>query len=343
MQSRVKATAIGVVVALISVGLFITIALLPRKKSAAPAPRTQNRTLSVVEEAARAQLSEDGDQDGLKDWEEALWNTARDNPDSDNDGTPDGEEVKTGRNPAVKGPNDTLKAEKTTPTTSTSTEPDTKTARFGRELFAEYMAKKQSGLPITESDTAAMLTPLIASYVGEAQLPKYSIADIKVGESSKNDLRRYGNELGTIDRQYGTRADGTAKPSELEILARFAANPEDGSLNELAPVVVQSRSLVTAAAALEVPSSFAVAHVDFLNHLSSYADTLETVADFERDPLASLVALQRFEALSRTIYADAQKISRRFKDEGIAFSENEDGYVFAVLATLPATLPQVTP
>jgi hypothetical protein len=343
MQSRVKATAVAVVVALVSVGLFITIALLPRKKSAPAAPRTQNRTLSVVEEAARAQLSEDGDQDGLKDWEEALWNTARDNPDSDNDGTVDGEEVQAGRNPAVKGPHDTLKAEKTTPTTATTTETDTKTARFGRELFAEYMAKKQSGLPITESDTAAMLTPLIASYAGEAQLPKYSIADIKVGEDSKNELRRYGNELGAIDRQYGTRPNDKTKPSELEILARFAANPEGGSLDELAPVVAQSRTLVTAAAALEVPSSFVVAHVDFLNHLSGYADVLETVADFQRDPLASLVALQRFEALTRAIYADAQKVARRFKDEGVTFVENEDGYVFAVIASLPATLPQATP
>ncbi len=53
-------------------------------------------------------FKKDSDNDGLKDWEEALWKTDPQNPDSDGDGTPDGEEVAEGRNPAVPGPNDSL-------------------------------------------------------------------------------------------------------------------------------------------------------------------------------------------------------------------------------------------
>ncbi len=50
----------------------------------------------------------DSDNDGLKDWEEALWKTDPQNQDSDGDGTPDGKEVAEGRNPAVPGPDDSL-------------------------------------------------------------------------------------------------------------------------------------------------------------------------------------------------------------------------------------------
>src|SRR2546423_718695 len=53
-------------------------------------------------------LDKDSDNDGLKDWEETLWKTDPHNPDTDGDGTPDGQEVKEGRNPSVKGPNDKL-------------------------------------------------------------------------------------------------------------------------------------------------------------------------------------------------------------------------------------------
>jgi len=48
----------------------------------------------------------DSDNDGLKDWEENLYKTDSVNPDTDADGYLDGEEINSGHNPLVKGPND---------------------------------------------------------------------------------------------------------------------------------------------------------------------------------------------------------------------------------------------
>jgi hypothetical protein len=48
----------------------------------------------------------DTDNDGLKDWEENLYKTDPLNPDTDGDGYLDGEEINSGHNPTVKGPND---------------------------------------------------------------------------------------------------------------------------------------------------------------------------------------------------------------------------------------------
>ncbi|MBU4284869.1 thrombospondin type 3 repeat-containing protein [Patescibacteria group bacterium] len=50
--------------------------------------------------------SKDTDNDGLKDWEENLYKTDPLNPDTDADGYLDGEEINSGHNPLVKGPND---------------------------------------------------------------------------------------------------------------------------------------------------------------------------------------------------------------------------------------------
>ena len=55
-------------------------------------------------------LQGDADKDGLKYWEEALWKTDPNNPDTDGDGTSDGQEVKEGRDPNVAGPDDKLKS-----------------------------------------------------------------------------------------------------------------------------------------------------------------------------------------------------------------------------------------
>jgi len=50
----------------------------------------------------------DSDNDGLRDWEEELFRTDPDNPDTDGDGYLDGEEVDSGHNPLVKAPGDNL-------------------------------------------------------------------------------------------------------------------------------------------------------------------------------------------------------------------------------------------
>jgi hypothetical protein len=55
-----------------------------------------------------AKVSDDADNDGLKDTEESYWNTDPNNPDSDGDGYLDGEEVVTGHNPLIPSPEDKI-------------------------------------------------------------------------------------------------------------------------------------------------------------------------------------------------------------------------------------------
>ncbi len=50
----------------------------------------------------------DSDNDGLRDWEEELYRSDPNNPDTDGDGYLDGEEVDSGHNPIVKSPGDKL-------------------------------------------------------------------------------------------------------------------------------------------------------------------------------------------------------------------------------------------
>jgi hypothetical protein len=50
----------------------------------------------------------DSDNDGLEDWEEDLYKTDPNNPDTDGDGHLDGEEINSGHNPLIRGPNDKL-------------------------------------------------------------------------------------------------------------------------------------------------------------------------------------------------------------------------------------------
>ena len=70
----------------VAVGIFVLI-FSGQKSNVARAPR---QALAAVSPSS-AQLQKDSDGDGLPDWEEALFGTNPHNPDTDGDGTSDGD------------------------------------------------------------------------------------------------------------------------------------------------------------------------------------------------------------------------------------------------------------
>src|SRR3990167_5885058 len=67
----------------------------------------ENR-IAAADNNAGGTLSQDSDNDGLKDWEEALWKTDAHNPDTDGDGTTDNHEILAKRDPRKPGPDDLM-------------------------------------------------------------------------------------------------------------------------------------------------------------------------------------------------------------------------------------------
>ena len=101
-------------------------------------------------------LNKDSDSDGLKDWEEKIYGTGLENADTDGDGTPDGAEIKTSRNPLRPGPDDALSIPLPPP------EDGNKTQALANELIGrsltQVIAEGLSGQPLTEltADTARL-------------------------------------------------------------------------------------------------------------------------------------------------------------------------------------------
>lgn len=74
--------------------------------SAFTLPSTEPLSTNTLQHIQTFSLNDDADGDGLSNREENLWRTDWRDPDTDNDGYTDGEEVLSGHDPAVPGPND---------------------------------------------------------------------------------------------------------------------------------------------------------------------------------------------------------------------------------------------
>lgn len=328
-------------IALICAAGIIALAFFSRAGDTAPnSLAIKNNSLVAINNTVREQLVKDSDNDGLADWEESLWKTDPNNPDSDGDRTNDGEEVLAGRDPILAGPNDSMVPVAGTAASNTNTEELNETQKLGRRLFAEYAEKKQRGESFTEDDITSLLMPLAGSISPTKSAAQYTAADLTLGKTDTiAAFRRYGNEFGAIERRHSS----PGAINELDALATFATTQNPDALKVLEVQSARYQNFAKEAIKMEVPPSVAVLHIDLLNTFSEYAHVLASVQAIENDPFGALLALQKIHPLTIDLYRNLQRVAHFFKEKDIVFPENEPGNLFTVIGSLPSTIPTVAP
>ena len=234
-----------------------------------------------------ALLTKDSDSDGLKDWEEELWETDLLNPDTDGDGTNDSEEIRERRNPLVKGPDDPLDEssimEKTT--LEDQTGPETETDKLAREFFGTYLEVKKDGGQLTPESIEAFSEKLFLSSP-DLKTRIYSEKDLILSqESDSAAMRNYGNEIGLII------ASVPAPPeNELDLLNRAAESEDRAAIERLGPIIDGYTQLLTELETVPVPEGAEDGHILLLQSF----DGLRVAVTNMRQLFQKLIKNSRF-------------------------------------------------
>ena len=119
---------------------------------------TEESIVANINLASLKNAELDSDNDGLKDWEETLWKTDPNNKDTDADGTTDGDEIATNRDPLTPGPNDKSGKEVKIQPVAGKTDymkefgVNTETEALGRKIYIDYLTLKKEGALTEESN-----------------------------------------------------------------------------------------------------------------------------------------------------------------------------------------------
>lgn len=290
--------AIVAIVSIIGIGALLYYTYTEQRKSV---PST--KSLQTFLAGASKSLAEiDTDKDGLKDWEESLWNTDPKNADSDNDGTKDGDETDRNRDPAKKG-EDAFTPEATLAVpdyfkTSTST-----TEATGKALFARYLALKQSGKfsAVTQQSLIDDLTNNILSSSSVA--PKYRKTDLTVVPTNAENASLYKFNMQAVSTFV---SESGLRGSELLAIALAVnGNPENiaKGMESLDPFITVHEKALQKFETIPVPEVVADAHVTFLSTYAAYVETLRMIRDAAADPIQGMVAsstyMQREQQMQR--------------------------------------------
>jgi hypothetical protein len=261
--------------------------------------------------------TKDSDNDGLKDWEEKLYGTDTLNPDTDADGYLDGEEINSGHNPMVKGPNDKQVfyplplGDKYNITNNVFTDFDSVLKSY-IEQKDEYVrnhpeiASPEEYLSQTDQSTLNEMFKRAILYneqdwVDKAdkaleQMPEIfniEISDTNINVSDNNDIdsiKTYADEL----ISYLNSNDFLLKDGNLALLKDSATKNEFAEIDILIQITDDKiANLVD----LTVPSSWKEIHKNALKIIIITRNIYVSVRGFETDPIKTMIAANKFQSV----------------------------------------------
>lgn len=267
----------------------------------------KNIDLTVERKTQEGFKAGDSDNDGLADWLEEFYKSDSNNPDTDNDGTPDGEEVSLDRDPTIAGPNDPLITRKDLINTEADLSnfvPGTITDKTSVDLFSQYLILKKQGL-LQPEDEAKLVDDLSKSVTEQASLKDaYSLKDLNITISNNDTLAVYGDRVAQISISYLSEMDSYKNLKDSEYLL---------TVSKIYKKYANDVSQIT------VPSVAQEVHLELLNYLDRTSIFFETMTSADKDPLASLVIITQYRNIDVSDSQIYTTLSQYFKNNDIIF------------------------
>lgn len=266
-------------------------------------------SVSLIED--KKILDKDTDNDGLKDWEEDLWGTDKNDKDSDKDGTSDGDEVKDNRNPLKSGlgADDKIKIDSKNSIVSNLPTASTTGSRLAKDLLTAAMVLKNSSKdPSVRDEAVNKLTNDISKDFKYEKYSKYDL--VTINNATPAQIKAYGSAFALV---------------QVNLLREAVdRNEEIGrDLNVFAKIYEKAAKALFK---IPVPEEVVDLHIQAINTYSVANYAFQAFANSDKDPITFVSAINPFTEVSdrheQLILAIATYL---IKQNGIIYTIDEPG------------------
>ena len=248
-------------------------------------PLAQTGSPSLISREDLEKLNQDSDGDGLKDWEETIFQTDPKNPDTDRDGTKDGEEVQLGRDPQKPGPKDFL-------VTQTILEQPVEHQNITREFGAKFLDKPVAQILLGETPTVD--ASAVESYAEKllarsilTKAPQIKESALKIDSvDTAEGINNYLTSFASIFTELGRRGK-----NEIDITVTAFKNQEYEGLKELTSYIEAYQAAIDRMIRLSVPPLLKNLHLGTINYLYKFKLSVEIMQNAESDPIQAMLVI----------------------------------------------------
>lgn len=272
-----------------------------------------------IEKADDSYLKQDTDGDGILDWAEELLGTDPANPDSDNDGTPDGEEIKLKRDPLKNG-EDALSFSENNGEKKLSG----LSAQIAGGIAGEYLLLKGKNGADQEEIISTLTQQIISRINTNGGLRDvFTENNITIIPTDAKTAYAYANDLGVILQKNFLNT----QIGEIILLNEILENKQTERLKEFEKYEQAYANAVRELRLLPAPASFASTHLMLLNNFSNLASINNAFSNFEKDPASALLYVRYYQSEVERFKIVIKNINMVFANTGILFNEQDAGAI----------------
>lgn len=266
----------------------------------------------------------DSDMDTLPDWKERLYGSDIYTTDSDKDGTDDGDEIRAGRNPMKKGPNDQLVYLQDPDFATSSTDLE----GIRKEFYIKFLTQRSREIRETTYQD------LIKKNVNPEQFrPTSDIVHLNISsDNSPEAVRAYINAFGKLIEKYSVRTH--RKEEEILNTAMESKKPED--LKDLQLPAITYRNFAKDLTALSVPSSFAKSHLLIVNGYDGMSKGILGMQHLFTDPISGTAGYESYMRYRFDVTTGYASIVSFIIEKNMVFTKDEPGYPFYWNTNVPS-------
>jgi hypothetical protein len=289
----------------------------------------------------QAIASKDSDNDGLPDWEEALYGTNPDNPDTFNLGMTDGEAVAKGLivpKAIANVPLATSTASSAVPGAPAPAASGTLTDEFAKSFFTLYLVAKQQngGTALSQDQVSALAekayTSLAANVTPAPDFKKAS--DLSTVPDSPDAYRAFAAGAEAVFAAHSVHLP----KSELIYLQDAVQNNDMTALANIQKIAGAYRDIATGLAALPVPAGLASADLALINAMARISQAASDFAAVRTDPVATMFALETYPQAVIDFANAFQTVGSAYASAGVSIPAGTPGAQFVgFYASLPVS------
>ncbi|MDO8600781.1 MAG: hypothetical protein Q7R73_04255 [bacterium] len=320
LKKLFSARGLVAVFGLLIIGMVLLIIFVPEEQTP-PAGEINQPQLTEEVKTKLTTLSQDSDSDGLKDWEEPLYRTDANNPDTDGDGTNDGNEIQQNRDPLKKGPND--KTAEPQSGVATENEGVNLTAELMSTLIQggvlEYLA--QGGDPEALPGEFYARLEAVASQSLDLKIPTVSLSELRIiSDSSTQAIKNYFNALAGVYEKYIF----TLQKDDLQLFQEILDSENITRFNELNIYIEAADKSVAELKKIPVPQIRAEFHKKEVEFFLRSKAEVAILKNTDNDPLATLLILPQRIATKKALHDfHVTEMKEWLEARAITFGANE--------------------
>ena len=277
--------------------------------------RTKDRPELKTREEQLQKLKQDSDNDGLRDWEEAIFKTDPQKADTDGDGTIDGEEIALNRDPLLKGPDSTLATSTLSTATTTRSFARNFTTQLAEKFGQRFLVPRlvRPDAPVDLEALSATLAEEISS-VPFAAIPRVKYEELTLSpDIGKESLASYRRALDLAVAPF-KKFENTP---EILIFAAAMRDEDFSRLAALDPYLKTFAAVLPKLKKIAVPSNVALLHLDYLNAGERQHEAVKLMRRAGEDMVGAVAGAKEYVKTAQDLAAIVRKLQQEFQKAGI--------------------------